>query len=205
MMLAKGAQDQKDGLSEIRSALPLTVVRRLTDSEFYSHFRSAVEEAEHSVRIAYLAPYPPSDVKYQDRNKYYQEILGLMKKRSNINFKRLVRASSKNDRWIADLVRELKGRPNVDLSLLTRDLPAEMEMPLALSVQVVDGEKAWLVAIGGHETERDFRDVYIENRYVASVLSDYYERIWQVSEKLLDHGRVTPEGLNLLKRVDEGQ
>lgn len=205
VIVAKGVQDQEGGLSEIRSALPLTIVKRLTDSEFYSHFRSAVEEAEHSVRIAYLAPYPPSDVKYEDRRKYYQEILGLMKKRTKINFKRLVRASPKNEVWVADLIRELTGKPNVELSLLTRDLPADLEMPLALSVQVIDGEKAWLVAVGGHETERDFRDVYIENQYVAGVLSDYYERVWQVSEKLLDHGRVTREGSDLLQRVSAGQ
>ena len=126
---------------KIADALPVTEVRRMKDFEFYEHFQAAAEQAEYSVRIAYLAPYPPTDVAYEERKRYYDVILSLMKQRPKVNFKRLVRSSPKNDAWLASLVQELQGRPNVDLAALTRDLGPEVELPLALSVQVIDKDK----------------------------------------------------------------
>src|SRR5579864_681119 len=63
----------------VADALPVTEVRRMKDFEFYEHFQAAAEQAKHSVRIAYLAPYPPTDVAYKDRKKYYDSMLSLMK------------------------------------------------------------------------------------------------------------------------------
>jgi hypothetical protein len=205
LILLRGFQDQSSAFSEFRSAFPATIVRRLSESDFYNHFRCAVEEAQHSVRIAYLAPYPPTEVAYKHRKRYYEEILELMKRRTDLTFKRLVRASPKNDRWIADLLHELRDRPNVDIAMLTRDLPSECDLPLALSVQVIDDDKSWIVAIGSHEREGDFRDIYIENADLAKGLAEYYNRIWQVSDKLLDRGRLTTAGQALLQRTGSGQ
>lgn len=194
LILLKGMKDQEDSFFEMRSALPLTLVKRLNDAAFYNDFRAAVVGAENCVRIAYLAPYPPGEVPDRTRKRYYDEMLGLMKERSTITFKRLIRASEKNKPWVTELLRELKGKPNVELALLTKDLPPENDMPLALSVQVVDSDKTWLVAIASHENEREFRDIYIENPDVAAGMTDYFDRIWSVSEKLLDRGRITPSG-----------
>lgn len=205
LILSKAAQDQADAASELRSALPSTVVRKLKDSDFYSQFRLAAEEAQNSVRISYLAPYPPTDVPYKARKKYYDEMLELMKQRTGVSFKRLVRASPQNDQWVAHLIQRLKGSPNVEIALLTEDLPPKDKMPLALSVQVVDDHKTWLVAVESHETESDFRDIYVENADVCRAMSNYFERLWQVSEVLLDHGRITPDGEEVLRRVGEGR
>lgn len=205
LILLKASQDQNDSFADMQSALPLTIVKKLTGTAFYNHFRSAVEDADHSVRIAYLAPYPPADVPYRNRNKYYQEILELMKKRTEISFRRLIRGSEKNKLWVADLLQELRGRPNVDISWLTKDLPENIEMPLAMSVQVVDGNKTWMVALGEHETKQDYRDIYIENADVTKGMSDYVDRIWSVSEKLLDRGRLTTEGEKLLEEANDSR
>ena len=205
LMLLKSSQDQNAAFSEIRSAFPLTVVWPLSESDFYNHFRSAVEVARHSVRIAYLAPYPPTEVAYEHRRRYYEEILELMKRRTDVSFKRLVRASPKNKPWIAELLSELRDKPNVDIAMLTRDVPADFGLPLALSVQVIDSDKSWIVAIGSHEREGDFRDIYIENADLASGLAEYYNRIWQMSERLLDRGRLTVQGQHLLQEMGTGQ
>jgi len=141
LILIKGLKDQQDSFSEMRSALPLTVVRTLNDAEFYNNFRAAVAAAKNSVRIAYLATYPPGEVPDRNRKRYYEEMLELMKDRSTITFKRLIRASEKNRPWVMELLRELKGKANVELAVLTRDLPDEDDMPLTLSVQVVDSDK----------------------------------------------------------------
>jgi hypothetical protein len=203
LILMKGSQDQSDGFSDMRSALPLTVVKRLTDSQFYNEFLYAVREAQHSVRIAYLAPYPPSDVRYEHRKKYDKEILELMKERTNITFKRLIRDSPRNHTWVADLIRALKDKPNIEISLLKGDLSPENGMGLAMSVQVVDENKAWLVALRTHEIEDEFRDIYIENPDVTTGLTAYYDRIWEASTQLLDRGRITEEGEALLRKFEE--
>jgi hypothetical protein len=201
LILLKGSQDQAGGLAEIRSAFPLTITRELSESGFYNHFRSAVEEARQSVRIAYLAPYPPTEVAYEHRKRYYEDILKLMKRRTDVTFRRLIRSSPKNEYWAADLIRELRGRPNVDIAMLTKDLPPTHGLPLALSVQVIDDDKSWIVAIESHEREGDFRDIYVENADIARALAEYYDRIWNVSDRLLDQGRVTEAGQVLLGRI----
>lgn len=202
LILIKGLKDQQDSFSEMRSALPLTVVKTLDDAGFYNDFRAAVSAAENCVRIAYLAPYPPVEVPDRNRKKYYEEILDLMKERNAVTFKRLIRASQKNRPWVIELLKDLKGRANVELAVLTRDLPDEDVMPLTLSVQVVDSDKTWLVAIASHENERSFRDIYIQNNYVATGMTDYFDRIWRVSETLLDRGRITPKGEYFLRGGD---
>ena len=190
---------------KLTDALPMTEVRRMKDSAFYEHFQAAAEQAEYSVRIAYLAPYPPTDVAYKERKQYYDTFLAIMKRRAKVNFQRLVRSSPRNRAWLGSLVRELEGRPNVDLAVLTRDLEPEVELPLALSVQVIDNDKVWIVAAGSHETEHEFRDVFIRNSDVAAAMTEYYERIWSVSERLLNRGRITQEGQRLLASQDESE
>lgn len=199
IMLLKAAQDQKDAFSEFQQALPITIVKRLTDSQFYTEFLAAVREAKHSVSIAYLAPYPPADIGYKHRKKYDDEILQLMKQQTAVTFRRLIRDSPENREWLKDLAKELRDRPNVDLAVLGCDLPPATEMGLAMSVQIVDDGKAWLVALKAHEIQEDFRDIYIENRDAAAGLRAYYDRIWAVSKKLVSRGRVTNEGEALLK------
>lgn len=201
IMLLKGAKDQSDGFSEMRSALPLTLVRRLTDSEFYKEFLFAVGDARHTVCIAYLAPYPPADVGYKHRKKYDEQILQFMKQRTDVTFKRLIRDSPSNREWISGLMRELKDKPNVDIALLSADLAPEKEMGLTMSVQLVDDDKTWLVALKAHEMEGDFRDIYIENPDVAAALRSYYDRIWKTATLLLSRGRLTGEGSELLQEA----
>lgn len=188
---------------KIESALPSTEVRSMRDYEFYQHFQAAAEQAEFSVRIAYFAPYPPTDVNYRDRRKYYDSMLQLMQRRSKVSFRRIVREGPKNSAWIGELIRELQGRPNVDLAVLTRDLPPDAEQPLALSVQLIDRDKAWIVAAGSHETQEEFRDVFVRSEDIATTLGKYYERLWDISEKLLDHGRPTESAQKFLGREDD--
>src|SRR5690242_16710228 len=61
---------QTQEIQKLVSGFPLTVVRRQTDAQFYSHFRYEAENAEHSVRICYFAPYPPTEIEDRDRKRY---------------------------------------------------------------------------------------------------------------------------------------
>jgi len=191
LILLSESHETERRFSKMQAALPGATVRALTDYEFYAEFRAAAEQARNSVNIAYFAPYPPEDVTSRDRKKYDDEMVGLMKRNNKVNFKRIVRDSPKNRPWIAELLEALNQRGNVSLAVLSCDLPAEHDMPLSLSVQTVDQDKVWIVAAASHQTERSFRDVYIENTTVASAMAEYYDRLWSKAVVLLDHGRQT--------------
>jgi hypothetical protein len=172
--------------------LPETRVRKLRDDEFYSQFLDAAKGARSVVNIMYLATYPPDDVPTDERQFYYSALLQLIKKRPQVRFRRIVRTSAKNRSWVTEMISLLREVPNADVAILKE---SEREpMPLALSVQVIDGEKTWLVAVGSHERVADYRDLYIENRDVAATMQQYYDRLWGKATKLLDSGRITSEG-----------
>jgi hypothetical protein len=198
ILIMRGEGDElQDSINRITSGFPATIVTRLKDKRFYSDFRHATENADHTVKICYFAPYPPSEYHTTDRQKYYTDILALMKKRPNTTFKRIIRRTAKNDPWVCDLITHLEGKTNNSVALLY-DLPVDREMPLALSVQLVDDNKVWLVATASHETEGEYRDVYIENAQVAEAISNYYDRLWLLSVKVLDRGCITADGNELI-------
>jgi len=201
LILIKESGDAADRISAIVDRIPGAAVKALTDYDFYIHFKGAVEQAEHSVWIAYLAPYPPADVASRERKKYDEDMIALMKRRTRVSFRRIVRNSPTNRKWVAELINELQDKANVDIAVLARDLPEGEEMPLALSVQVVDKDKVWIVAAGSHQTTQDFRDVYVQDASVAAAMAQYYDRIWRLSVVVLDHGRITAEGTRVLEEM----
>src|ERR1051325_4828746 len=112
---------------------------------------------------------------------YYRQMHQLMRKRGNeVRFRRLLRQSSGNEAWAADVVRKLVGIPRVDLALL-KDLDPENPdnaMPLALSVQIVDQSAVWLVAVQSHEQIGEYRDVVVEGGELPKVMQLYFDRLW---------------------------
>ena len=178
--------------NRLLECFPQAKVKKLKEDEFYADFLKAAKFAEHFVNIMYLAAYPPDEVQDNVRKDYYSEIVKVIKKRPAVRFRRVIRNSSKNREWISELVQELRDTSNADIAILKET--EKEEMPLALSVQIVDNSKVWIVAIGSHERVRDFRDLFIENEDVALAMQQYYERIWQRSTKLLDSGRITDDG-----------
>jgi hypothetical protein len=184
-------------IKDLVSRSPGTVIRRLRDDEFYREFLRAAEAAKHTVRICYFAPYPPMVGGSSDRLEYYRRMKALMASAGHIRFRRLIRATQENKEWVASLIRELEGQPNVDLALV-RDLPDSVENPLGLSVQIVDEDQVWMVAIRSHERVGEHRDLYVRDSSVAWAMSEYFDRLWQYGDEVLKTGLVTPKGARLL-------
>ena len=65
--------------------------------------------------------------------------------------------TQENIPWIKQLIAELKGLSNADLAVIL-DRPDHEEASLALSVQLIDGTKVWMVALFGHERKGAHRD-----------------------------------------------
>ena len=82
-------------------------------------------------------------------------------------FRRLVRDSQKNKAWIAKILTEMSGSRNFSLSMITDD--EKEEHPFALSVQVIDNEKVWLVAVRSHEPGGGPRDLLLKGKIVRKL------------------------------------
>jgi hypothetical protein len=191
LMFAKESNALRAEITQLIDRVPATTIRWLPDRVFYRAFLAAAEEARHTVRISYFAPDPPNAVAAPVRAEYYKDITSTMHRRKDVQFYRLVRYSPANEDWLLDMVREFTDVANVSLAVINQDLEPGRVMPLALSVQVVDDTRAWLVAVEAHERMGEFRDLYVENAHFADAMNRYHLRLWAIAEPLLLNGRPT--------------
>lgn len=146
-----------------------------------------------------IAPYPPAQVSTENQAEYYRDVLKTIRRLPNVTFRRVIRQADRNKSWVAELARKLRGRRNAHIAILRRDLTENDLMPLALSVQIIDEEKTWIVAIRTHEREDRYRDVYVHSREFGQALMDYYNRLWTYSDVVLEHGELTEFGRQYLE------
>jgi len=120
-----------------------------------------------------------------------------------VRFRRIIRNSDSNRRWLSELLPRLAAKcPNADVGLLKEG--GREEMPLSLSVQLVDSTQTWLVALETHEGSSKYRDIFIESAEFNSAMSGYYERLWNRSEDLLKQGTLTPAGQKVIEELRDG-
>jgi hypothetical protein len=193
LLLLKEAGSNAEFHAQLISKVNGAAVRKVTDSEFYAEFEAAQKNAKHTVRICYFAPYAPGDTGHSERKWYYDQLLKTIKQKPSVKFRRLERNSSRKLAWMGQLATCLQGVPNADLAVLD-DLPETEEMPLALSVQVIDDDRVWFVALAGHERTDQYRDVYIQSVEVGEAMKLYFDRLWGKARVIIDAGRITAEG-----------
>src|SRR5258706_12808301 len=156
----------------ISSVLQKTAIEKLRDDEFYTAFLAAINKAQHSVSIMYLAAHPPDDTKVEDRLRYYQDLLSAIKRQTGVRFSRIIRLTPKTRTWIRELLNSLDGLPNEHVAVLKEH--ETDERPLSLSTQLIDTDKVWLVALSDHERKGSYRDLFIESSSVAEAFQSYY-------------------------------
>jgi hypothetical protein len=190
----------ESSLTAIQAASRAGAVRLIRDDQFYAEFLQAARLASSTVCICYFGPRAPVSVADTDRKAYYRKIHRVMVNRSGeVKFRRLVRRSPENEAWVATAAEALDGTPRLDIALIN-DLDETKLMPLALSVQIIDQQKAWLVAVQSHEQIGDYRDVAIEGGDLPKVFQLYFDRLWREAEVILDSGMLTTAGKALIAR-----
>jgi hypothetical protein len=170
----------------IKKYTPLTV-RPLKENEFYKDFLGSCVKANHYVSICYFAPQPPENGGSTERLNYYREMIKIMRNNPTTQFRRIIRDTPANRIWTRKLVSELLTPTNCTIAMLS-DRNEDVSMPLALSVQIVDGTMAWLVAVSEHAGAPVYRDVAIENPTVVEVLNKYFDRLWGLSRVVFQPG-----------------
>jgi len=185
--LSKQESDQAEFENEIKQRLPAAHIKQMRDSEFYETFLYHAKQAKSFVFITYLGPNPPFNPHETEKVKYYEDMIALIKSRPLVHFRRIVRLTPATKPWISDLVNQLEGCGNAHIRYI-RD-SGSTEMPSGLSVQIIDDERVWLVALKAHDGQGEPRDLYIEHGIVARSMHIYYDRLWDKSIKLLDAGQ----------------
>jgi len=189
--------------NELIQAINAPTIQRLGEHDFYHGFLTAAKGASERVDIMYLAQNAPDATKHEEKQTYYARLLRTIESMPRVRFRRIIRNSDSNRRWLSELLPKLAAScPNADVGLL-REAGRE-EMPLSLSVQLVDSSHTWLVALEAHEGTSKYRDIFIESAEFNTAMSGYYERLWNRSEHLLKQGILTPFGQKIIEEFRNG-
>jgi hypothetical protein len=197
LLLLKESSEAQGARDALLLRLPPTTIRLLRDDDFYARFRAEITSAQHFVNISYFSPRPPDENSDPVRRQYYSGLSKLVRRNGHVQFKRIVRGSRENERWISSQLVLFRGVANMSIAIID-DVPETESMGLALSVQVIDEKLSWLVALGSHEREARFRDLFIDNADAAVGLNTYFLRLWARSTVVLSNGQPTQEGQALL-------
>jgi hypothetical protein len=184
------AEQSKESTNRFRHLLgvytPLQA-RRLKEGEFYKEFLGECVKANHYAKICYFSPVPPDHGAPAARKLYYRRLIKVMKANPAAQFKRIIRDTDANREWADEIIPFVMQTANFSLALL-KDVDATEEMPLALSVQIIDERIAWLVAVAEHTDADLYRDVAVENEIVVEVLNKYFDRLWRLSRPVFRPG-----------------
>jgi hypothetical protein len=186
---------------KLLNAINAPEIGRLREHDFYEDFLRAAKKAAVRVDIMYLALNAPDETKHEERRDYYTRLLRTIASAKHVRFRRIIRNSDNNRQWLATLLPQLaECCPNADIGIL-RETGKE-EMPLSLSVQLIDSDHTWFVALETHEGSSGYRDVYVCSRDFNAAMSGYYERLWKRSDCVLNQGRLTSEGQRIIEEFD---
>ena len=193
-------QQGKESTEQFRDLLqkytPLQV-RRLKEVEFYKEFLGYCVKAKHYVRICYFSPVPPDHGAPEQRKQYYKRLINVMKTNHEAAFRRIIRDTDANRKWAAEMIPHVLNTTNFSLALL-KDLDADKDMPLAMSVQIVDDRDAWLVAVSDHSDSPVYRDIAVENEILVEALNRYFDRLWGQSRIVFKSGDTVEKAHKLI-------
>ena len=188
-------RDKERFEKDIKSVFPSIKIKKIRDDEFYIQFLAEAKMAKNDVNIMYLSPTPPGHTNNRERSEYYKSMTSLIRKTNNVRFNRIVRITQANKEWITNLLLQFDGSANVYIAGYKDH--ETIDNPLALSVQIIDQKQSWLVAVGSHERQGAYRDIYIESNEFGEAIQKYYNRIWSRSDVLMNAGNITAAGRKL--------
>lgn len=200
LITRKALSEATDLRSDIDAVLDGVKTQQLREEDFYTDFAAAVNKADHTVRISYFAPYPPNHREREQRTAYYQFLQTRLPALQGLSVFRLVRDTRVNRTWVADLAQRYRNHTHLNLAVLA-DSSSET-MGKVLSVQTIDDDRAWLVAVTHHEQQGPYRDLYIRHHTVATWLRAYHKRLWEKAQPVVDHGEITEFGETVLEDGD---
>lgn len=171
----------------------------LHEDDFYSNFSETINSASKSVLISHLDIKPPTKLKGSSSKKYYDDFFRLVKSKSIVRYKRVERVSKEKIEWIETIINKLKDSDNFSLRCFISE--NNDEKLGAISVQLIDDNYVYLVAVSGHTMPHTKRDILIRGREINMMWQMYYEDIlWNTSHSIIENGRLNQENWDILKQ-----
>lgn len=176
----------------------------LGQEEFYSKFRQDAATAKYFVAMTHLDTHPPEHLVGTAEESYYNSLSKLITSKPNVLFQRVERVSVEKKEWLESLVKNHSSSKNFSLYCLI----SEDTSPLlpAISVQLVDGEKVYLVAVSRHTSPHGGpRDIYLRDKNAHDMWQSYYENVLTKRSKgVIVKGRLDRKIWDEVKQSMEG-
>jgi len=196
-----------ENLNEVKVALQKhTRIELLSEEEFYDKFLFYVtNHAVNNVDISYMDIHKPRTSKKSYKKEYYEKITEFIKSNSRITFRRLIRNTEDNLKWVREIVEQLKGCGNFSLRVYDHADKDSREIA-TVSVQRIDNNFTFLVALGEQRPIEAKRDVFIQSEELARIFVRYYNQIWNSSIRILEDGEIIESGFGEAeKKTDESK
>lgn len=170
------------------------VIEQVWEANFYDRWRTDVENAGRRVDITYFDNKDPRNSTDQVKKDYYESFGDLIKRKSHegVEFRRLIRANPNLSEWVDDIIEQHQGTSRYSLACIPDPEPESGELPY-VSVQLIDDEIVYFVAVGQQMEGSSPRDMYIKSSEMNLQWSQYYEALWSKSFKVLRRGTVQDE------------
>src|SRR6266571_2677324 len=118
----------------------VVVMEAIPEAGWYPRFSEALRNARTRVKISYMSNRSPLDSVTSETRSYYRKLSADIKRKPQVDFKRLVRAVPGLRSWIDEMVKDLGNVANFSLACLPDSTPKSDEIP-TISVQCVDDDQ----------------------------------------------------------------
>ncbi len=144
---------------------------------FYKRTEQEALKAKRSIDVTHFFPIPPTDIHNGAVNSYFKALEKIIIERKPVIVRRVVTIKSPEKlEWVKDTIYRLKNEGNfyVHYSNLPEDFPL-------LNILIFDNTK---VFIGIYSETAELRKaMFVDNSAVAAVFCEYFEKIWDKTEK----------------------
>lgn len=178
-------------LASIRGTLqtlkpPRNTYLPLEDTQFYDQFHSILKGATSSVFISHLDTHAPTPLKKSSSESYFAGIRRIIERNPTVRFRRVERLCQEKLDWIREW--ETWGHGKANFSLAVLPIESDRNQP-HISVQLIDHEHTFLVAVGQQLQDTPFRDAYIFGVGANQMWRRYYNTVlWSRAVVVLENG-----------------
>jgi chorismate mutase len=170
--------------------------------DFYKKISEERSKANSIVQLTLLDPYSPyKEMKNNARKDYFNADIENIKKlkEKNVSFYRIlsIETEEKWD-WIKEFIEKTKELDNVFLAYIkVGDIEKSIPFPKLLSLQIIDKEKMFMLNPKCSYMPDNYENnycYYLENKGVAEIYVDYYNRVWDSLKNNSEYGCILKEG-----------
>lgn len=196
----RDSKKQKLAIDQTLSKIPQ--IKLFHEEEFYSNFKYIIKNASTNVDITNLSLESPLGSNKPEQDDYYAEFLKVVRGKPRVKFRRVERISKDKIPWIEKLIADFSGVANFSLYVILDSIDERSnELSNLVSIQRIDNEHTFIVALLEHTSTIGYRDIYFRDRSVTEFFREYYQkRLIIKSKSIIINGRFVQSTWESLKR-----